>query len=229
MICTQVKSVLIDYVDKSLDDDLIELVEVHVRTCAYCAQQLACERLLKNSLRQLPAPPMSPTLKPRITARINTARKSRQAYAWFGAGFSSALTAGIAAWILLAPAATPIRDDAPRAVTTASLTHAINLSLSQVQSVQIALDSPGAIENVELTLFVPDHVEIDGFPGETKLTWRVSLSQGRNILKVPLIARQAKSGTLVAQVRGQEKVKTFTITTVVPQLNKVSYFESVNT
>lgn len=91
--------------------------------------------------------------------------------------------------------------------TTASL----EVLEPEVRQVRVAFSSEEALENVQLTLELPDNVELEPFPGRHTLSWQVNLSPGDNVLTLPLRVLYPAEGELVAQLDDGGRRKTFRV------------------
>ncbi|MFL1404721.1 anti-sigma factor family protein [Marinobacter sp. M1N3S26] len=79
----------------------------------------------------------------------------------------------------------------------------------EVRQVRVAFASEEALENVQLTLELPDNVELEPFPGRHTLSWQVDLSPGDNVLTLPLRVLYPAEGELVARLDDGGRRKTF--------------------
>mgnify|MGYP006308402341 CR=1 FL=1 len=59
---------------------------------------------------------------------------------------------------------------------------------------------------------LPEHVELEGYPGRRELSWETDLTSGSNLLAVPLVARAARTnGELVTTLRWGDREKRFRV------------------
>ena len=52
----------------------------------------------------------------------------------------------------------------------------------------LVFSSAEALDSATLTVTLPAGVELEGFPGQSEITWETSLAEGRNLLPLRLIA-----------------------------------------
>ncbi|MFC4260259.1 anti-sigma factor family protein [Marinobacter lacisalsi] len=79
----------------------------------------------------------------------------------------------------------------------------------EVRQVRLAFSSSEPLENVRLTLELPDNVELEPFPGRHSLSWHVDLSAGDNVLTLPLRVLYPAEAELVARLDDGNRKKTF--------------------
>ena len=85
----------------------------------------------------------------------------------------------------------------------------VTMALEVPQTFNLAFSSAMALEGATMTVILPEGVEVDGFAGQREITWMTSLSEGRNILPLTLIATAPVSGELLATLRHGDDDKTF--------------------
>lgn len=79
----------------------------------------------------------------------------------------------------------------------------------EVRQVRLAFSSAEPLENVRLTLELPDNVELEPFPGRHSLSWHVDLDAGDNVLTLPLRVLYPAEAELVARLDDGNRQKTF--------------------
>ena len=52
-------------------------------------------------------------------------------------------------------------------------------------------------------------IELDGFPGQREITWETSLSEGKNLLPLTLVAVTPTGGELLARLEHDNRNRTF--------------------
>jgi len=165
---------------------------MHIDKCPNCRAELADYAALQNALRELPAPAPPPDLTERLWA-AQPRRRSR----W--------PTLAVAASLLMALAALPVAfryiDNTPGKTYAAE----VQLPLNQSERIELALSVPRDLAQVRLTLELPEHVELKGFPSQRVISWRTDLRAGNNRLALPVKANAAGSGELVARIEHNGK------------------------
>jgi len=204
MNCETIKARIESYVDGELAPSVSEAIEHHLRGCAACSKAHAAERQLRDNLRQLPVAGPTPGFFDR--ALKEAALHHRRHHHWLGIGFGGGLAAGLALWMMtgwFTP--NPNLSPADRQLAT------VTISVDQVRTVNVAINARHKLNQAQLTITLPDGVELAGFPGRRQLSWHTDLKAGKNLLQLPVIAHSAKGGILVARVQHQDQTETLEI------------------
>ncbi len=200
MHCTQAHDQFDDYIDDMLPPFQRTALERHLQTCHDCRAQLQAQRDMLQHLRSLPVPPPSPGFAARV---LRQAAQSRQRRFGVAAMFGSAVAAGLAMWLVIGVwFATPAHN-----VPVAG----VRLAVNQAQTLSLAFNSPNAIDNVTLSLELPQGVYLKGRPGQRTLVWQDRLAKGRNVLRLDVVATQPAAGDIVAKVQHAAQTKAFRI------------------
>ena len=158
---------------------------------------------LVELLRQLPAPEAAPGYYDQAIARAAYTGTRRQRRRWLMTGFSAAVAATAALWVvaglLFGPPELP-RDEAIPGVT---------MTLEKPRTVNFVFASASALDSAMLTVSLPDGIELEGFPGQREITWETSLREGRNLLPLTLVALTPAGGELLATLEHENRDRTF--------------------
>jgi hypothetical protein len=87
----------------------------------------------------------------------------------------------------------------------------VTLAVDEPRSINLVFGSARALDLVELTLELPEGIEVEGHAGRRQLTWRTPFRAGNNVLPVTLVARRGRGGALVARLTHGEDTKAFVI------------------
>ncbi len=205
MNCQQIQQRFDDYLDGELNlTDEAEL-HAHLDQCHDCRQRLQQAEELMAGLKRVTVPPMSPGFAQHAVRHAASQIKQRPHRSAFVAGFSSAAVAGVALLIMVA-GLLPNGNG----VSTNVLSE-IMISVDSMHTVNLAFDVAEPIQNATLNITLPDNVEVVGYPGLRVLSWQTSLTQGRNILPLPLKGMANADGDLVATVEHDGKTKSILI------------------
>lgn len=162
------------------------------------------EREVLELLQDYPAPAADEGFYERALLRATHEGSKRQRNRWMLAGFGTAVAATIAAWmiggLLLSDPQLPEAGPAIPGVT---------IALAEPRTVNLVFASATALESATLTVTLPDGIELDGFPGQHEVTWQTSLSEGRNLLPLTLVAVAPAGGELLARLEHKERERTF--------------------
>ncbi|MDR9437728.1 MAG: hypothetical protein RI563_12675 [Thiohalophilus sp.] len=202
--CTTFQQQLDDWLDgKLLVDEQVALQE-HRQQCDRCRRKYAAAQELQQALRDLPVAPPSSDFARRVM-RHATRSRNTAARGWLkGSIAAGALITALFAGYL-----------AGNLSGTGEHNGAITVTLApqQTRTVQLAFNSKQALENVRLTLQLPEQIEIDGYPGRRELSWQTNLAQGSNRLQLPLILRDRnwQGGELIARLEHPSGQREFRI------------------
>lgn len=199
MKCDQIIERLEDHVDRLLPLPEADAVERHVVLCENCRRALEAERDFRALLRAQPVTGPSAGFARRAltAARQTEAAPHRRGFVF---GFSSAAALALVAWFLVAPMLSTVTPDTP-----APAIPEVRMTLHEVKSVHLVFSVAGEIPDTTMSLELPEHFELRGYPGRRTLTWQTALKSGANSLTLPLFAQQAASGDLRVQISYGEK------------------------
>lgn len=183
----------------SLDNPAPEVLE-HLASCRACDEAWRRARVVLETLRGLPEPPVPAGYAERVLGFTQAAvyyqhRQRRAAWAW-GLGLAAALLLGLG--IGLGMEGTP---DAGK-IDSGYQVHdgIVMVPVGSVTEVHLALDAGRPIHGVGFVINIPAGMELQGHPGEHRVAWTGELVQGRNILNLPLVVTSGAAGTLEADL-----------------------------
>ncbi len=202
MNCQQSQQQLDDYLDGNLELTEEADFHLHLDACEDCRQQLQQARTLVFELKQVQVPAMRPGFAQQAVSHAASKVKQRPHRNGFVAGFGSALVAGFALMLVVAGILPGGNDIEPNVMPE------VVISVAAPQTVNLAFDVGYAMDDATLSIDLPSNIEVVGFPGESRLSWQTSLTQGRNILPLPLKGDVNAAGELVATLEqgGKKKI-----------------------
>lgn len=128
----------------------------------------------------------------------------RQRNRWVMTGVGGTIAAGLVLWMLGGMfLKTP--EIAQPAIP------AIAMTLEEPRTVNLVFSSATALANATMTVVLPQGLEVVGFAGQQEITWMTSLTEGKNILPLTLIATSPQGGELMATLRHEDDDKTFRV------------------
>lgn len=201
MNCTDINIHIDDWLDDQLSEQDRLAFDQHVSNCADCAAKLESARSLMLGLQNIAAPPPSANFERRVFAEVRRRHKESHRFR-FSAGFATAATASLAIWFASSVMIPEAVIEQPRMISVA---------MNEAQTVRLMFESQTDIEQVQLSVGLPDNMELDGYPGRRQLAWQTSLKKGENILALPIMAIEQGQGELVAELSYGDKVKTFRV------------------
>ena len=213
--CQEFIEIIDDYLDNNLDKYQKVEADQHIETCAACQTRLANARQLLKELKNISVPQMSPGFAQRAIKQASQHEQPNKHHRrGFITGFSSAIAAGLVLALVvggLLPTEQAGQSPMQVASTVPDPIPEISLSVEQVQMVNLVFDSTHAVANAELSISLPPHVELSGYPGQHSLAWRSDIKQGRNVLSLPIKGITKANGELVAQINSNGKIKSIRI------------------
>ena len=207
MTCTQLTAQLDDYVDGHMDHAASAALAVHIESCDDCQLALAGEHGLRESLKDyaesgMPRPDAAFFDRALAKAAQNGIRRQRNR--WIMTGVGGTIAAGLMLWILgdmflktpeIAEPALP----------------SIAMTLEEPRTLNLVFSSASALANATMTVVLPQGVEVEGFAGQREITWITSLTKGKNVLPLTLIATSPQGGELVATLRHEGDDRSFRV------------------
>jgi len=201
MNCQQLQQQLDDYLDGGLELTEEADLHIHLDGCRSCRQRVQDAREVLVDLKAMQVP-MQPGFPQQAVRQAASQIKQRPRRSGFVAGFSSALVAGFAL-LLVVTGLLP----GSGGVGTSVVMPEVAMSITAPQTVNLAFDVAHAIDTATLSIDLPGNVEVVGFPGMKRLSWQTSLTQGRNILPLPLMGTANANGELIATLEQGGKTK----------------------
>lgn len=202
MHCREVTSQLEPYLDDELSVLQVNRLRRHLAGCEHCRRHLQREERWRGLLASLPVPSPSPDFAERVLATAGR-RQGRKRWSTPVAGgamaASLALGIGLGLWL-----PQQLTDPGPFSSTVASQEKA-----TELQTVRLVFNAGHELQNVELTLELPPHVELASFPGRQSLSWHVNLKPGQNVLALPLRVLFPGQGELIARLNDGTQQKVF--------------------
>ncbi len=207
MTCTQLTAQLDDYVDGHMDHAASAALAVHIENCDACQQALTREHGLRESLKDyaesgMPRPDAEFFNRALAKAAQNGFRRQRNR--WVMTGVGGTIAAGLVLWMLGGMfLKTP---EIPQ-----SAIPAIAMTLEEPRTLNLVFSSATALANATMTVVLPQGVEVEGFSGQREITWMTSLTAGKNVLPLTLIATSPQGGELIATLRHDGDDRSFRV------------------
>jgi len=206
--CTEIRNLLDDALDGQLTGPARKSLDTHLGSCADCRQRVREQQSLRLALRELPVAHASSGFAARAMRHAVEVNSSPQHKKSFVAGFAAAAVAGLA--LLFVGSIFNPQDDVELAQSpgdsSTTLSDArppaaeITIGLQQTQRVKLAFNSSQAVQQVRISLTLPDDIELEGYPGKHQIAWSTNLKQGENVLTLPLIANSPNGGEFIARI-----------------------------
>lgn len=162
------------------------------------------DREIQDLLKDYPMPAADAGFYDQALARATHAGSKRQRNRWLATGFGSAIAAGLALWMIGAMFLT-----SPEIPNVDTAIPGVTMALEEPRTVNLVFASAAALDTATLTVSLPAGVELAGFPGQSEITWETSLSEGKNVLPLTLIALTPAGGELLATLEHDDRNRTF--------------------
>lgn len=162
------------------------------------------DREIQDLLKEYPAPQAAAGFYDQALARATHEGSRRQRNRWVATGFGGAIAAGLAIWMFGA-----MFLASPDMPTVDPQIPGITLALEQPRTVNFVFSSAESLDSAMLTVSLPAGLELQGFPGETEITWETSLNAGKNYLPLTLVAVTPAHGELLARLEHDDRNRTF--------------------
>lgn len=162
------------------------------------------EREVLELLQDYPAPAPDEGFYERALVRATHEGSKRQRNRWMMTGFGAAIAATIAAWVIGGMLLNEPQLPGPGAAIPG-----VTIALAEPRTVNLVFASAKALDSATLTVTLPDGIELDGFPGQREITWETSLSEGKNLLPLTLVAVTPTGGELLARLEHEDRDRTF--------------------
>ena len=149
--------------------------ENHMATCDDCREDYG-DRALEHALQlQTVPPPRDGFVDQAIASAIHNAAMVRARR--FGVAASIAVI-GFVLGVAYRSYYNSELDQSPYAQVT--------LAVHEGRTVRVVINSPSEQDSAMVTIELGDNLELAGFPSEHRIQWQTSLSEGKNLLALPL-------------------------------------------
>jgi hypothetical protein len=155
-------------------------------------------------LKDYPMPEATADYFDQALVRATHEGSRRQRNRWLMTGFGSALAAGLALWMIGGFFFTT--PELPQADATIP---GITMTLAEPRTINLVFASAEPLAGATLTVLLPPGIEMSGFPGQREVTWETSLTAGKNLLPLKLIATSPQGGEVFATLRHDDRGRTF--------------------
>lgn len=163
---------------------------------------------LREALRRMPTPEPRPGFVERALARAVAQQQAPQAVAlpgrlrrfatrwetWAGAALGGAVAAALMLVLL-------------RTVDTTDSRQPLALTLHEARNVDVLIDSDRELKGATIRVAASGSIVLDGFDDERQIDWQADLERGANLLSLPVVARAAGKGRLVAVIEHEGRTR----------------------
>lgn len=194
MNCQSCRSYLSQYLNEELPADIGSELRNHIQDCLPCREQLQWERRIWDELRNLPVPPIRENFTDQAIAAAvrqhqqTSAGSNRRSSRMVGIAIAASLLAGMGIGISVQRYAG--HNNSP----------VMQLVKGQ-DTVRLVFNASKPINGVRFTVVLPRGIQVTGYPGKRKIVWHGQLKRGKNLLSLPLVAKNVGQGVLEAKVQ----------------------------
>lgn len=204
--CSDFVEALDDFLDDRLDAGRREALLAHSLSCRACSARMALESLLRLRLKNLPLTPAPVGYADRVLLNARAATRPRRersrraaAMSWINLGALAASLALVTLSVLHqttreveGPVTAAVVAPKPKVITQLAAApkpetiRVVKIEHGGVEPVKLVFRSPSALNGVTMELRLPAGVELAGYPGRSRLSWKTDLVAGQNVLELPV-------------------------------------------
>lgn len=186
MNCSEIRQKLAPSIASGGEASLDPALKEHLRGCELCRQYYSDLRL-NRLLRQIVVEEPSPGFVEQSIGKA-VAVTPRTAAAHY-------LMSGIAAAVLvfaLAIGFVTLRNDSMDVAERVQ--HEVRMSVNQSQNISIIIGSDRPRPETKITVSLAKNLRLQGYGDTTELSWETALSEGENVIELPLILQGEGGG-----------------------------------
>ncbi len=207
MECKQIHKMIEEMLSGTASQVQLQVVEQHITSCEQCREHLHASRELSLSLRAMEIPEPDKDFEARIFSALDKV-ETKEPRHWFAAGFGSAIAASVLLWFAFFQTG-QFQQTNPEQALQVSAT--VEMVTEEVKQVSLVFNALKGIEMATISIELPEHVTLKGYPNRRVITWETSLKPGANRLNLPLIAERPLQDTVVARLIRGNQVRAFKI------------------
>jgi len=96
------------------------------------------------------------------------------------------------------------------------------LTLHETRNVDVLIDSERELKGATIRIAATGSIALDGFDDEQHVDWQADLERGSNLLSLPVVARTAGKGQLIAVIEhdGRTRRVAVELTVIDPKVSR---------
>ncbi|MFI2811182.1 anti-sigma factor family protein [Microbulbifer sp. JSM ZJ756] len=188
MNCKLFDDFLDHYLDGLMDAELTMVIDAHIADCGRCRKLRDQARTLQSQLANLNAPSVDRGLYERVWQPVRE-RKAKPA------GRRRWIAPGLAAGFMLAILLVAVVPDPSSKVPT------VELVLLEEKNLQLVFTSEEEVDGATFFIELPAQVKFAGHPERQQVSWNANLKQGKNLLRLPVVADGEVDDLMTARIR----------------------------
>lgn len=92
---------------------------------------------------------------------------------------------------------------------------AITLALHETRDIEVVVDTPRDLQDATIRIAVSGGIALNGFENQRQIDWQTTLKRGANLLSLPVVAREAGTGEVVAVIEHAGKTRRMVVSLTV--------------
>ena len=201
MKCIEFADKIDDFIDDYLPRGTSEAMASHGENCQECRLALKEAQDLRQLLKDAPVPEMEQD------ALESMMRGAKREYNNNRRQSIPAILGAIAAGLVIFLAAGLYHSTPGDGINHIQPGTAVTQVAQISKTVNLLVNCKTDMEQAELTIILPENVELAGLPGQRQVTWRADLKAGSNLLPLDIITRSTGSAQITARVKHNQKSK----------------------
>lgn len=200
MNCSDIDEFLDDFLGEALSPLAIVAFEQHIAKCSNCKNKVAEAKAIQTEMRNIAVPQPSYGFEQRVFENVRKHYKEEPNWHFsprLAAGIASLSAVSLAIWLVIGQQA-PVSPESPQMVS---------IALNQTHPVRLMFDADRAIKQAELSINLPENIELEGYPGYRQLKWKTNLKKGQNLLALPIKATSFGQGEIHTQLSYNNSVR----------------------
>ena len=206
MQCSEFQKHIDDRLDDQLDGGMRAAMDAHLADCASCRSCVREEQTMREMLSDIPVPESTPGFAARAlrqAAVAHSVAKAPRQKMMFASGFAAVLMVGVVLWFVTGI----YGPQGEQGLTPLAQLAEVTIRLQEIRRVKLAFNAPADMERVRVSLELPEHVELEGYPGRKQIAWYTKLHKGDNVLNLPLSGLKTNEGRFIARIGSGEAFK----------------------
>ncbi len=202
MNCHQFDQYLDEYLDGVLPLRLRQEFSDHGSQCQRCHQCLIQAEKIQQALRGMPVPPLPENYVEKQFQKLwaqQSRASSKKGWRYLN---HPALAASLLLGILLGGGLMQWLSSNRSPEVGPSVT----VALYETREVRFVVNARNDMPGARVTIRIPPHLQMEGYPDRHELTWTTDLKAGPNLLALPLKADMPGSGKVVMMINSDAGV-----------------------
>jgi hypothetical protein len=189
-----------DYIDGYLSQEEKVAVREHLDSCQQCHDAFKRDEDMLQALRALPVPAPSPGFARRSLQHAQSSGRW-QIQKSLAPLLSAAMAACLVLWLVTGLPRMSYHP-APELPTAQVI-----IKINEQKIINVVVNAPRDLLDANVTIQLPEQVEMVGFPGKRKIEWKTDLRKGKNLLSLPIVAKSTGNVELVTRINHENKSK----------------------